>query len=68
LEYFPMRVVTELPDGSCEAAMTYAAEEWMARLILGFGADVRVLAPDSLAARVRQAAGQALAAYDHLSG
>jgi proteasome accessory factor C len=48
--------------------MTYAAEEWMARLILGFGADVRVLAPDSLAARVRQAAGQALAAYDHLSG
>lgn len=63
LEYFPMRVLRELPDGSCEAAMTYAAEEWMARLVLGFGADVRVLGPDSLARRVRQSAAAALEAY-----
>ncbi|NBP85712.1 MAG: WYL domain-containing protein, partial [Mycobacteriaceae bacterium] len=66
LEYFPMRVLKELPDGFREVAMTYAAEEWMARLILGFGADVQALAPDSLVARVRQAAAEALAAYDHL--
>ncbi|MGI9123380.1 MAG: helix-turn-helix transcriptional regulator [Mycobacterium sp.] len=63
LEYFPMRVVKENSDGSCEAAMTYAAEEWMARQILGFGADVEVLAPESLARQVRQAAVEALAAY-----
>lgn len=63
LEYFPMRVITELPDGHREAAMTYATEEWMARLILGFGADVVVLAPASLAALVRQSATAALAAY-----
>lgn len=63
LEYFPMRVVAESPDGYREAVMTYAAEEWMARLILGFGADVTVLAPASLAERVRSAAAQALAAY-----
>ena len=43
LEYYPMRVRKELPDGYCEAAMTYASDEWMSRLILGFGADVRVL-------------------------
>ena len=66
LEYFPMRVLKELPDGFREVAMTYAAEEWMARLVLGFGADVQALAPDSLVARVRQAAAEALAAYDHL--
>jgi len=63
LEYFPMRIVRELPGGSCEAAMTYASEEWMSRLVLGFGADVEVLAPESLAGLVRRSATAALAAY-----
>jgi len=63
LEYFPMRAINELPDGSCEATMTYAAEDWMARQVLGFGADVEVLAPTSLAALVRQSAADAVAAY-----
>lgn len=68
LEYFPVRVTRELPDGSYEATMTYAAEEWMARLLLGFGADVTVLEPESLAGRVRTAATEALAAYAELRG
>ena len=63
-DYYPMRAVTELPDGSCEAAMTYASEEWMARLVLGFGSSVRVLTPESLADRVRRSAAAALRAYD----
>ena len=63
-DYYPMRVLAELPDGSCEAAMTYASEEWMARLVLGFGSSVRVLAPQSLAGRVRRGAAAALQAYD----
>ncbi|MCV7289714.1 YafY family transcriptional regulator [Mycolicibacterium wolinskyi] len=63
-DYYPLRVVTELPDGACEAAMTYASEEWMARFVLGFGSAVRVLAPDSLAQRVQRAAAEALRAYD----
>jgi proteasome accessory factor C len=63
-DYFPMRMVRELSDGSCEAEMTYASEEWMARLALGFGAAVRVLAPASLAARVQSAAAAALRAYE----
>jgi proteasome accessory factor C len=62
-DYYPMRVINELPDGSCEAAMTYAAEDWMARLVLGFGSAVRVLAPASLAERVRNRAAAALEAY-----
>lgn len=75
LEYFPMRVLHgaadgmgELPDGYFEAAMTYAAEDWLARQILGLGADVQVLAPKSLAERVRTAAVEALAAYAALDG
>ena len=62
-DYYPLRVVRELPDGACEAAMTYASDEWMARFVLGFGSAVRVLEPQSLADRVRESATNALTAY-----
>ncbi len=62
-DYYPMRMLRELPDGSCEAEMTYAAEEWMTRLVLGFGPAVTVLAPASLADNVQRNAAAALAAY-----
>lgn len=62
-EYYPIRVLRELDHGYCEAAMTYASDEWMTRLVLGMGPAVAVLAPESLAARVREAAAAALAVY-----
>ncbi|WP_078292086.1 YafY family protein [Mycobacterium sp. D16R24] len=63
-DYFPMRPTgVQHADGSVEAAMTYASEDWMARLVLGFGSAIRVLAPESLALRVRADAAVALAAY-----
>jgi proteasome accessory factor C len=68
LEYYPMRIVEELPDGYHKAVMTYASEEWMTRVLLGFGADVRVFEPESLVTRVRQGAASALAAYADLTG
>lgn len=63
-DYYPLRVQHELPDGAHEVAMTYASEGWMTRFVLGFGSAVRVLAPQSLAERVRDSAVAALAAYD----
>ncbi|HKP43318.1 YafY family protein [Mycobacterium sp.] len=63
-DYYPLRVIHELPDGACEATMTYASEEWMARFVLGFGSAVRVLEPETLAARVRESAAAALRAYE----
>ena len=66
-DYYPMRDVRELPDGSCEAVMTYASEDWMTRLVLGFGAGVQVIEPQSLAQRVRDAAAAALEAYQSLT-
>jgi proteasome accessory factor C len=66
-DYYPLRVVQELPDGACEAAMTFASEAWMARFVLGFGAAVRVLGPPSLADRVRESAVAALGAYEGVS-
>jgi proteasome accessory factor C len=62
-EYYPMRLLRELPDGHFEAAMTYASDDWMTRLVLGFGSAVQVLAPESLAKRVRDAAVAALDVY-----
>ena len=66
-DYYPLRVLQELSDGACEAAMTFASEAWMARFVLGFGAAVRVLQPQSLADRVRDAAVTALDAYRAMS-
>jgi proteasome accessory factor C len=63
-DYYPLRVLRELPNGACEAAMTYASDEWMARFVLGFGSALQVLEPQSLADRVRESAVAALAAYD----
>ena len=63
-DYYPLRVLREHDDGSCEAAMTYASDDWMSRLVLGFGSAVRVLAPESLARRVAESARAALAVYD----
>jgi proteasome accessory factor C len=62
-DYYPLRVIRELPDGACEAEMTYASDEWMSRFVLGFGSAVRVLEPESLAQRVRESAAAALNAY-----
>lgn len=62
-EYYPMREVRELSDGSCDAVMTYASEDWMTRLVLGLGDGVEVLEPRSLAQRVRDAAAAALRTY-----
>lgn len=62
-EYYPMRVVAELPEGWREAELTYASDEWLTRLLLGMGDEVQVVAPEALAARVRDAATAALTVY-----
>lgn len=64
-EYYPMRLIGELPDGWREAEMTYASDEWLTRLLLGMGDEVQVVAPESLATGVRDAAVAALAAYEN---
>ena len=62
-EYYPMRLQRDLGGGVCEATMTYASDDWMTRLLLGLGADVAVVAPESLVTRVRDAAAAALDNY-----
>ncbi|NLU84893.1 YafY family protein [Rhodococcus sp. HNM0569] len=64
VDYYPMDILAVDPDGSVRVTMPFASPEWMARLLLGFGADVTVLDPPDLAAAVRRGAEQALALYD----
>ncbi|QBJ94553.1 YafY family transcriptional regulator [Rhodococcus sp. ABRD24] len=66
LDNYPMDPVRTLPDGSVEATMRYGAQDWMARLVLGFGSGVRVLGPPALVEAVRDRARAALDAYDAL--
>lgn len=66
VDYYPLTDVQVAADGSCEASMRYASPEWMARLLVGLGAGVRVLEPPELVAAVRSRAGAALEAYADL--
>lgn len=66
LENYPLDPVRTLPDRSVEATMRYGSLEWMARLVLGFGAGARVSGPPELVEEVRQRARVALDAYDAL--
>ncbi|KAA8886026.1 YafY family transcriptional regulator [Nocardia colli] len=63
LDQYPMHRVAVNADGSLEATMRFATLDWMARLLLGFGAGVTVLGPAELVAAVRERSNAALAAY-----
>lgn len=66
LEYYPLDVQVELPDGGVEATMRYASEPWLQRLLLGLGPDIQVLDNAALARRLQEAAAAARAVYDEL--
>ncbi|MEU7629679.1 YafY family protein [Nocardia sp. NPDC049220] len=64
LDQYPMHRLAVHLDGSLEATMRFATLDWMARLLLGFGAGVTVLGPPELVAAVRERSNAALAAYE----
>lgn len=66
LDHYPMTPTgREVDDGSgrFEVTMRYATQDWMVRLILGFGGGITVVEPESLRDAVDRRAGDALAAY-----
>ena len=62
-DQYPMTIESADPDGRVIATMRFGTTEWIARLVLGFGADVEVLEPQELADIVRRQAQSALRAY-----
>lgn len=64
VDYYPMEVIEVAADGSVETTMNYATLDWMARLVLGFGAGITALEPAELVEEVRGRALRALTVYD----
>ena len=62
-DYYPCESVEDLGDGSLVARLRTPEASWIVRLALGLGASARVVEPAELAAEVRSAAREALAAY-----
>lgn len=63
-EYYPHDSAEELPDGGLRITLRTPDPTSLRRLALRLGADGRITAPDDLAVSARQAATEALTAYD----
>jgi proteasome accessory factor C len=62
-EYYACEWVDQGPDGAVRVALRTADPRLVVRLVLRLGGAARVVEPDEVAAAVRRAAGEALAAY-----
>jgi proteasome accessory factor C len=63
-EYYPCESVEELGDDRLRVRLRAADRRWLIRLALRLGSQARVVDPADLAAEVRSAATEALAAYE----
>jgi proteasome accessory factor C len=62
-DYYPCESVEDVGDGTIIARLRTPEPGWIVRLALGLGPAARVVEPADLAAQVRSAARDALAAY-----
>jgi proteasome accessory factor C len=65
-EYYPVEEAEELDGGRVRVRMRYSDRSWMVRLLLGLGGEVRVEAPEELAAQLKSRASAALELAGHL--
>lgn len=63
-EYYPHDSAEELADGGLRITLRTPEPSSLRRLALRLGRDGRIVSPLGLAESARQAAGEALAAYD----
>ncbi|MFG3183502.1 helix-turn-helix transcriptional regulator [Streptomyces nigra] len=67
-EYYPHDSADELPDGGLRITLRTPDPASLRRLALRLGRDGRIVSPPELADSARQAAREALAAYDGMDG
>ncbi len=63
LDYFPMVTEADHPDGGVEVSLRYASDDWLRRLILGFGGRIRILDRPGVSAHVHADAAAAIDLY-----
>lgn len=62
-EYYPVTDARDLDDGWRAIELGYSSEEWLARLLLSLGLDVRAVQPADVMQRVRSLASEILDVY-----
>ena len=66
IEYYEAQPIVDLttvaPDEPVRATITYASDEWLARLVQGFGGRVRLTSQDAQSDRVRETMARSVAA------
>lgn len=62
-DYFPMVTDAARDDGGVDVTLRYASDEWLVRMITGFGGRIRILDDERLAGLVDRAATAGLDAY-----
>lgn len=62
-EYYPVRSATTTDDGWRAIELGFTSVEWVARLVLSLGNDVRAVRPPGLAGATRELAGKILERY-----
>jgi proteasome accessory factor C len=65
--YYPVEHVVELGEGRLRVVLRAAAADWVPRLALRLGGDLRVVTPSHLADEVSRRAREALLAYSGTS-
>jgi proteasome accessory factor C len=65
--YYPVEHVVELGDGRLRVTLRAASADWVPRLALRLGGELRVVTPPELAEEVRRRAAEALSAYAEAS-
>lgn len=64
LDYFPRESISTDPDGTLVVASVQPEEPWLIGYLLGYGADLLVVEPASVAAAVRRAALEVARLYE----
>jgi proteasome accessory factor C len=62
-DYYPVEDRQENPDGSLRICLRFSSEGWLERLMLRLGGAATLLEPETMVARVRKRAADALAHY-----
>jgi proteasome accessory factor C len=63
-DHYPVDAAGELPDGGLRLSIYAAGTAWLRRLLLGLGAEARVVGPPSLVTELLDTATKALAGYE----
>lgn len=64
LDFFPPEEITRLPDGDFHVKTSFVAGRWVLGFLLSFGADIKVLSPESVREELKAETEKILKQYE----